>query len=826
MGWNGSGLKISRMKGLICGAGLIFLSMQARSQIQFRGRVSDAISGNPLAGATIDANPLNTILANDSGSFTYFNIKAGKYKFRISSIGYRELDTTLEILGTGAIDFRLARMGLFMQAIEVRPLRADDKAPFTKTNMGRKTIEQNNLGQDLPFILAQTPSTVINSDAGNGVGYTGIYIRGTDATRINMTLNGIPYNDAESQGVYFVDLPDLASSVNSIQVQRGVGTSTNGAGAFGATINISTNEFNEKPYAEFNNSYGSFDTWKNTIRLGSGLISGHFTLDARLSRISSNGFIDRASSTLKSFYVSAAYINDKTSLRFNILSGTEKTYQAWNGIPEAKVNGDQAALETEYQNNIGVLYFTPQDSINLFNSGNRTYNYFTYPNQTDNYRQDNYQFFLNHQLSNFLSLNITGFMTRGIGYYEEYKPQQEYSSYGLTGPTIGGDTVNTTDLIRQKWLDNYFYGGLFSLQFKRSNTQLTFGGGANGYDGQHYGYVTWAANGGIPNNYRYYNSPAYKTDFNVYAKWQQQLSTYWNLFADLQYRTIYYNIDGFDENPAIKINQQYHFLNPKLGVTFTGNDWQAYISYALASHEPNRADFEAGANELPKPETLGDFELGYQRRNGQNYWGATAYYMQYKDQLVLTGKINDVGSYTRTNIPSSYRLGIELEGGIRPISWFSATGNLALSENKVLNYTEYIDDYDMGGQKVNTYHKTDIAFSPAWVGAINLNFYPVKQFELSLLGKCVSHEYLDNTQNEYRKLNGYYVQNLRIIYTLPSGIIKGSNLIFQLNNAFNTKYEPNGYTYSYIYGGKLTTENFLFPMAGTNFMLALNLRIQ
>ncbi|MFI5154576.1 MAG: TonB-dependent receptor [Chitinophagales bacterium] len=814
------------MKSIVCFAGLFLLSMQAWSQILFRGRVSDAISGNPLAGATIEASPLYTLLANDSGVFTYANVKAGKYKFRISNIGYRDLDTAVDITGTNAIDFRLKRMGLFMQAIEVRPLRADDKAPFTKTNLGKKTIEQNNLGQDLPFILAQTPSTVINSDAGNGVGYTGIYIRGTDATRINMTLNGIPYNDAESQGIYFVDLPDLASSVNSIQVQRGVGTSTNGAGAFGATINISTTEFNEKPYAEVNNSFGSFDTWKNTIKLGSGLIGGHFTLDARLSRIGSNGFIDRAASTLKSFYVSAAYINDKTSIRFNILSGTEKTYQAWNGIPEAKVNGDQAALETEYQDNIGVLYFTPQDSTNLFNSGKRTYNYFTYPNQTDNYRQDNYQLFINHQLNDFLSLNLTGFMTRGIGYYEEYKPQQEYSSYGLTGPIVGSDTISTTDLIRQKWLDNYFYGGLFSLQYKKSNTQLTIGGGGNGYDGQHYGYVIWAANGGVSNNYKYYNSPAYKSDFNFYAKWQQQFAMHWSLFADLQYRTIHYSLDGFDENPAIKINQQYQFLNPKLGFTYSGKDWQAYVSYALASHEPNRSDFEAGANELPKPETLGDLELGYQKRNGQNYWGATAYYMQYKDQLVLTGKINDVGSYTRTNIPDSYRLGIELEGGMKPISWFSATGNIALSQNKVLNYTEYIDDYDLGGQKVNTYQKTDIAFSPACVGAINLNFFPVKQFELSLLGKYVSQEYLDNTQNENRKLNGYYLQNLRIIYTLRSGIIKGSNLILQLNNVFNTNYEPNGYTYSYIYGGKLTTENFLFPMAGTNFILAVNLRIQ
>jgi iron complex outermembrane receptor protein len=797
----------------------------ASAQLAIIGRITDLQSGSPLPSATVELDAIRTINADAEGNFAFFGMHAGKYHLRITNIGYKSWDTLIQLQKDIDLPVRISRLGLFMQPIEVRPLRAGDKAPFTKTNLDKKEIEQNNLGQDLPFILVQTPSVVINSDAGNGVGYTGIYIRGTDVTRINMTLNGIPYNDAESQGVYFVDLPDLASSVNSIQIQRGVGTSTNGAGAFGATINVATNEFNEKAYAEINNSYGSFDTWKNTIKLGSGLIGNHFTLDARLSRISSNGFIDRATSLLKSFYISAAYISDKTSIRFNILSGTEKTYQAWNGIPEAKVFGDQAGLQTEYQNNIGVLYFTPQDSINLFESRNRRYNYFTYSNQTDNYRQDNYQLFFNQRLSDFLSLNITGFMTRGIGYYEEYKPQQNYTDYGVSPLVEGGDTISTTDLIRQKWLDNYFYGGLFSFQYRRENTQITIGGGGNGYDGQHYGNVIWAANGGFPDNYRFYNSPAYKSDFNFYAKWQQSLSRKWSLFADLQYRLINYNIDGFDDNPAVQANEHYDFVNPKLGVTYSGKDWQTYFSFAQASHEPNRDDFEAGKNELPSPETLFDFELGYKKTKGNYSWAATGFYMDYKNQLVLTGKINNVGSYTRTNIPNSYRLGIELEGNLRPVNWFSVDANLAISENKVLKYHEYIDDYDLGVQKMNIYDKTDIAFSPVCVSAINLNFFPIRQIQLSLLGKYVSKEYLDNTQNEGRKLNGYYVQNFRAIYTLPSGPAKGSSLIFQLNNVFNANYEPNGYTYSYIYGGKLVTENFLFPMAGTNFMLALNIRL-
>ena len=813
------------MKRLYLFLGTMIWVVSASSQFSIRGQIMDRQSASPLPYATVELDAAHTTHADGNGNFVFSGLKPGAYHIRITNIGYKSTDTAIQIKENLLMVFNLSRLALFMQPIEVRPLRAGDKAPFTKTNLGKQEIEQNNLGQDLPFILNQTPSVVINSDAGNGVGYTGIYIRGTDVTRINMTLNGIPYNDAESQGVYFVDLPDLASSVNSIQIQRGVGTSTNGAGAFGATINVATNEFNEKAYAELNNSYGSFDTWKNTIKLGSGLIGDHFTLDARLSRISSNGFIDRATSLLKSFYVSAAYISDKTSIRFNILSGTEKTYQAWNGIPQAKVLGDQAALLREYENNVGVLYFTPQDSINLFNSGNRRYNYFTYANQTDNYRQDNYQLFFNQRLNDHVSLNITGFMTRGIGYYEEYKPQQNYADYGVAAPVEGTDTIGSTDLIRQKWLDNYFYGGLFSLQYRKENTQLTLGGGGNGYDGQHYGYVIWAADGGFPDNYKYYNSPAYKSDFNFYAKWQQAFSPKWSLFADLQYRFINYNINGFDDNPAIQVNEHYDFLNPKLGLTYSGKDWQTYFSFAQASHEPNRDDFEAGVNELPSPETLYDFEWGYKKTRGNYSWGATTFYMLYKNQLVLTGKINDVGSYTRTNIPKSYRLGIELEGSIRPLSWFGADANLALSRNKVLDYHEYIDDYDNGGQKMNVYKETDIAFSPACVSAINLNFFPVRQLELSLLGKYVSKEYLDNTQNEGRRLNGYYVQNLRAIYTLAKGPAKGSSLIFQLNNLFNAKYESNGYTYSYIYGGQLITENFLFPMAGANFMVALNFRL-
>ncbi len=721
-------------------------------------------------------------------------------------------------------------MKLFLQPVEVKALRAGEKAPFTKTDITKKQIEQANLGQDLPFILNQTPSVVVNSDAGNGVGYTGIHIRGTDATRINMTLNGIPYNDAESQGIYFVDLPDLASSVGSIQIQRGVGTSSNGAGAFGATINFSTNEFNEKPYAEFNNSFGSFTTWKNTVKVGSGLIDGHFTIDARLSRISSDGYIDRAASNLKSFYLSAAWLSEHSSIRFNIIQGTEKTYQAWNGIPGAKLFGDKTALDQHYADNAGpgsqgYLYASTADSLNLYNSNKRTYNYFTYPNQTDNYQQNHYQLFFNHQVNQNLSFNTAAFLTRGKGYFEEYKEQDSYSNYGLTGPIALADTTKTTDLVRQQWLDNYFYGGIFSLQYKQKNTQVTLGGGWDKYDGKHYANIIWTQNGGVPKDYVYYNIPAHKTDFSVYGKWQQQWTSHFSSFADMQYRHIGYDLQGFQNNPTLFINKHYDFFNPKAGVTFTGHEWQAYLSYSRASHEPNRDDFEAGMDQQPKPETLNDFELGFEKKNLRYSWGATVFYMMYKDQLALTGKINNVGAYTRSNVPDSYRLGIELQGSSKVTDWFTISGNLALSRNKIRNYTEYIDDYDNGGQKSYFHPHPDIAFSPAIVGGATLQFFPFPNYEISLPAKYVSKEYMDNTQNESRKLDDYYVQDLRMIYTLKFPMIRQIDLVFQLNNVFNRKYEPNGYTYSSFYGGSIVTENFYFPMAGTNFMLAVNIKL-
>ena len=691
---------------------------------------------------------------------------------------------------------------LFLQPLEVRATRAAETAPFTKTNLNRDQIAIGNSGQDLPFLLNQTPSTVINSDAGNGVGYTGIHIRGSDATRINVTLNGIPYNDAESMGTYFVDLPDFASSINSIQIQRGVGTSSNGAGAFGATLNLATNEFNEKSYLELNNSFGSFNTWKNTLKFGTGLIGNHFTIDARISRINSDGYIDRASSDLKSFYVSSAYVNKNSSLRLNIFSGKEKTYQAWYGI------SDSMLLTDRRYNPAGMEKpGTP------------------YNNQTDNYTQTHYQLFYNYKFPNHWAFNTAVFLTRGKGYYEEYKANQSYSDYGLPNQSIGNFTYAATDLIRQRWLDNTFFGQIASLQYKNQKDELTVGGGWTKYQGQHFGNIIWMNFGTASPDYHYYDYPATKWDANIYTKWMHQFNNMWQSFIDVQYRNVSHKMEGFEGNANLSVHRNFQFLNPKAGITYTHNGWQGYLSYALGNKEPNRDDFQAGLVSQPKQETLHDFELGLEKRNQHFHYGATVYYMNYINQLVLTGQINDVGSYTRTNVPYSYRLGIELQGTAEFTKWFNVVANLTFSKNKIKSFTEYIDNYDTGGQNAMNHNNTDISFSPNTIGSLSLNFKLRKDLDISLLNKYVGKQYLDNAQNESSKLDAYFTEDLRIHFTIKNKLFKEWQIIGQLNNLFNVKYQPNGYAYSYIYNNAIVYENGYYPMAGTNFMLSLNITL-
>jgi iron complex outermembrane recepter protein len=771
------------------------------AQENFSGKVLEKGSGLPVASASVLVNGQIGTSTEADGSFSIRKLKKGEFEVTITSTGYLRWQQQVNT-ATAGLTVELERIPLFLQPVEVKAIRAGEKAPFTRSDISKTSIVKNNTGRDLPFLLDQTPSVVVNSDAGTGLGYTGIRIRGSDATRINVTINGIPYNDAESQGTFFVNLPDFASSLSSIQVQRGVGTSSNGAGAFGASINLATNEFNPKAYGELNNSIGSFNTRKHTVKAGSGLLGNHFTIDARFSAINSDGYIDRASSDLNSAYFSAAYLAPKASVRFNFFTGKEKTYQAWYGVPES-------LLKTNRR----------------FNSAGTEKEGSPYDNETDNYQQDHYQLFYNQQLSSQTSFNIATYVTRGKGYFEQYKAGAAFASYGLPDAVIDNTTIREGNVIRQLWLDNYLYGTIFSLQQKTKSTQWVIGGGWNQYDGDHLGEVIWAQFQPIGGK-RYYDHKAIKKDGNLYAKMQTRITQQLEAFADIQFRNVRYAINGFRNNPDISVDARYDFFNPKIGITYNTNKWKAYFSYAIANKEPNRDDFESGASQQPLPERLGDAELGISRKDGYLSYGATLYYMHYRNQLVLTGQVNDVGAYTRSNVPVSYRAGIELEGKALITSQLNATANITFSKNKLKEFTQYADDFDNGGQKGYFFSNTDIAFSPNITSAAQLNYLPLKNIELSLLGKYVGRQYLDNTQDKSKSLTDYFVTDFRAIYTVSGKrSFREINIIAQVNNLFSKLYQPNGYTFGYISGGALVNENFYFPMAERNFMLTLNISL-
>lgn len=806
------------MKKLMMGMLIILCQQTTMAQYKLSGTVYDSETKTPLTNATIDVNESLFVTSDMGGQFAITVSKKGGYVLSITVVGYKLWQQKVLVAEKeNTVIVFLEKQPLFLQPVEILGIRATDRMPFAKTNLSKLEIEKMNTGVDLPFIINQTASVVVNSDGGNGIGYTGIRIRGTDATRINMTINGIPYNDAESQGLFFVNLPDFASSVNSIQIQRGVGTSSNGAGAFGATLNLSTNEFHEKNYFELINGIGSFNSLRHTLKAGTGLINKHFTVDARISFINSDGFIDRAATDLSSAYLSAAYFNKKTSIRFNTFTGKEKTYQAWNGIPEAKLKGDTAGLLNHYWNNAGLLYKTPADSVNLFLSNNRTYNSFLYKNQTDNYVQNHYQFFLNQELNKDWNLNMAFFLTRGKGYYEEYKTKEDLANYSLNNP-------DAADLIRRLWLNNRFYGTTFSAQYKKEKDQLSIGGAYTKYNGKHYGIVTWSE-AAIPKDHTWYNLTANKNDLSVYTKYSRKITPRWEAFADVQYRNVNYKINGFRKNPTLNLDNNFSFFNPKLGISYANSmGWLGFASFSVGNKEPNRDDFEANVNEQPTHETLYDAEINIEHRKHNYSWSITGYYMYYKNQLVLTGRINDVGAYARINIPKSFRAGIELQATIKPINWFYAAANLTFSKNRVLNFTEYADDFDNGGQKENFFSTAPLSFSPAVIAGATFNIIPIKNSELSFINKYVSTQYLDNTGNKARSIDAFFVTDVRATYKLKTKFAKEIILSFQLNNVFDMKYEANGYTYNYIYGGQTIVENFYYPMAGRNFMVGVSLK--
>ena len=802
------------------------------AQFTLKGTVKSE-TGERLSGANLAIlNSFSGTTTDVNGAYILKNLKAGNYQLAVSFLGYGKQTKEVKLSGDQTLDIVLKQDNFMAEEVLVSATRAKENSPVAYSTVSKSEIESQNMGQDIPYLLGLTPSFVATSDAGTGVGYTNFRIRGTDLNRINVTINGIPMNDAESHGTWWVDIPDLASSTDNIQVQRGVGTSTNGAAAFGATINLQTTTINKDAFAEYSSSAGSFGTTRNSVGVGTGLMKGKFTFDARLSKVSSDGFIDRSASDLKSFFVSGGYFTENTILKVNVFSGLEVTHQAWNGVPSVRLNNDAAGMQRYLDHWLWSSGSERENQIsydNMINSNSRTYNLYTYENQVDHYQQDHYQLLFSHKMNELFSINAGLFYTKGKGYYEEYKYDQKLADYLITPPIYGNDTIKKSDLIRRKWLDNDFYGMTFSVNRKLETSEFTFGGGYNVYDGNHFGKVIWAQNAGNSQiNHEWYRGTGLKKDLNLFAKYNYELAENLNLFADFQYRKIDYNIGGFDDDLRdLKQSHNFEFFNPKVGLFYKLSEKQnVYVNFARANREPNRDNYVDADPKGKQPtfETLNDFELGYKYNTSRLVFGVNAYYMLYQNQLILTGEINDVGAPIMTNVDNSYRAGLELMAGMKLTEKLKWDVNLTFSKNKIKNFSEFVDDWDNGGQIENKLGTTDLAFSPDLIANSQLSWMAAKGLNISLQSYSVSKQYTDNSSSNDRKLNGYLLNNLKMTYQVQQKFAKELNLHLLVNNLFDTKYENNAWVYSYIYGGQRFAMDGYFPQAGINFLAGIDLK--
>lgn len=694
-----------------------------------------------------------------------------------------------------------------LDEVLVKSVRVKEKAPITHSNVTKKEISKRNLGQDIPVLLNFLPSVVTTTDAGAGVGYTGIRVRGVSPQSTNITINGIPYNDAESLGTFWVNLGDFASSVESLQLQRGVGTSTNGSGAFGASINVLTDAVSKDASGEISNSFGSFNTRKHTVKFSTGLLNNHFEIAGRLSNISSDGYIDRASADLKSYFIQGSYVDANTLIKAIAFGGNEVTYQAWYGI-------DAQTLEDNRTFNFAGIYTD--------DNGNTRF----YDNEVDNYSQDHYQLHWNQRFNNNWSTTVGLNYTYGRGYFEQFREDDDFSTYGFEELTVNGETVNTTDLIRRRWLDNDFYVINASANYKNDVLDMIFGGSLSHYDGDHFGEVIWAEFASQSDiRDRYYDGNSLKNDLSVFSKANYQLNEKVSLYGDLQVRNVTYKTFGNTSDLVdFEVDEAFTFFNPKAGITYdlnTNNSF--YFSYARANREPNRTDFES--NNSIEPEQLNDFELGWRHKKGNFTFNANAYYMLYNQQLVLSGRLDDVGNPIRTNSGESYRLGLELEAIIPVSPKLTLQPNMTLSSNK--NKETIIS---LNGELVDL-GKTDISFSPELVAANAIVFQPSKNLQMSLLSKYVGEQFMGNTENPESKLDSFFVNDLNVTYTIETDAFFKSIVFTGLvNNIFGEEYVSNGYFGSFDFddpdsptGTSTGFFSGFYPQATTNFLAGVTL---
>ncbi|WP_273447776.1 TonB-dependent receptor [Neolewinella agarilytica] len=796
--------------------------------------------GDPMFGLSVLIENTNIATTTDiDGRFTmtvpqdqlsgFLSINTGYSPSRIAISSFLDGQVlTLQWTEAGLVPFYA------VDEVTVTATRANSLTPVTYTNVSKEEIQERNLGQDAPYLLKWTPSVVVNSDAGTGTGYTGIWIRGSDPTRTNVTINGIPYNDSESQGVFWVNLPDFSSSADNIQIQRGVGTSTNGAGAFGATIDFNTNQIGEEPKLSLDGSLGSFGTRRGSVNYTSGLLGNGLKIDARFSKTYSDGYVDRASADLQGYYAGLTYVGADAGAvwRFNAFGGNEVTYQSWNGVTQDEID------------EFGRTY----NSVGTEKEGE------PYDNEVDNYRQNHYQLHYNNEFGGKWSLGLSGHYTRGLGYFEQYKADEDLADYG-----ISGTTNNTSDLIRRRWLDNHFYGTVYSLRYRPSSLlDITFGGSANEYLGGHYGEVIWAREAGDSEiRDRYYDNDATKRDFSNYLRTNYQVANGLSAYVDLQVRHVSYEFLGF-ANDLSRIDERatHTFFNPKAGLLYQlPGGGQAYASFGVAQREPNRNDFtESPASVRPRPEKLLNTEIGIRRQQGNLNYGVNFYHMAYQDQLVVTGELNDVGELVRTNVAESFRLGLELQGGYRVSDNFTIGGNLALSRNRVKAYTEFLDSYDENfgwlGQDAVEREDTPLAFSPSVVGALDLNYRMVNtrlhNLEAGLQTKYVGERFVDNSGTEGAALEAYNYTDLRLSYsfdfgarrdvalpespmnpgadwTMPAKRGPKLRLTLLVRNLTDQLYVSNGWSYRYNFAGEETLLKGMYPQAGRNVLVGLGL---
>ena len=793
------------MKNVLFFLGLLVLSIQAHAQeFTLKGKVTE--NGAPLEEASVYVKNTGEGTLTDSNGNYSLELEEGTYTI-VFSFGNQKI-RKIELDTDKVLNIDIAGAQESLEEVFLSSVRVNAQSPITYSNLTNEEIEDRNLGQDIPVLMSYMPNVVTTSDAGAGVGYTGIRVRGSDATRVNVTINGIPYNDAESQGTFWVNLGDFASSVENLQLQRGVGTSTNGAGAFGASLNILTDSYKKEAQAEIANSIGSYKTFKHTAKFSTGLINDHWEFAGRASKIRSDGYIDRASSDLKSYFLQGTYVDDNTLVKALTFGGKEKTYQAWYGI-------DAQTLETDRTFNPAGIY-TDENGNTRF-----------YENQTDNYQQDHYQLLWNQDYNDYWSSNIAFHYTYGRGYYEEYNEDASLTAFGLEPFVAEEEEVTTSDIVGTKWLDNHFYGSVFSLNYQNSNWDVTLGGGWNKYEGDHFGEVVYTRFALNNDPYEpYYFGTSDKTDFNVYGKANFAITEKLAGYADLQLRTIHYETDGILNDGSEFLNDDnFSFFNPKAGLTYEFNPAnQLYFSYARAHREPSRTDYENGD---PEPEELNDFELGWRFNKPSVQINSNLYYMDYRNQLVLTGGIDDVGAFIRQNSGNSYRLGLEIDASIRLSDKFTVRPNLALSRNKNVDFVSTFN-----GELVE-YGDTDISYSPEIVAGNILSYMPTNSLEVNLFSKYVGEQFMSNVEAENSRLDSYFVNDLNLQYSWEDAwLFREIVLTGLVNNIFGEEYVSNGYYYTFdipneeLPSGVQTLDGAgYYPQATTNFLLGLTLKL-